>query len=50
MTDEGRAKEHEVSEQLGHVEDSLLKGISESDRAVLRRLVWQIMDNIEAEG
>ncbi len=50
LTEAGRQKEAEVSRQLVLVEDSLLKGIGEADRAVLRRLIWQIMDNMGGEG
>lgn len=50
LTEAGRQKEAEVSRQLVLVEDSLLRGIGEADRAVLRRLIWQIMDNMGGEG
>jgi MarR family transcriptional regulator, organic hydroperoxide resistance regulator len=45
-TDEGRAKELSINQQLRTLEDVILKGISEQDREALRRLVWQIIGNM----
>jgi len=46
-TQAGIELETSIAEQLVHLENSILAGISESDRAVLRRVVWQIIGNIE---
>lgn len=46
-TEAGIKLEISITEQLQSLEDSILAGVSESDRAVLRRVVWQMIGNIE---
>ncbi|MCL5998970.1 MAG: MarR family transcriptional regulator [Chloroflexi bacterium] len=46
VTDEGRNKEHAIDLQLRTLEQTVLKGIGEQDRQVLRQLVWQMIDNM----
>lgn len=46
-TQAGIELETSIAEQLVHLENSILSGISEADRAVLRRVVWQMIGNIE---
>lgn len=45
-TDAGRQLETSIAERLKCLEGAILQGISEEDRATLRRLVWQMIDNI----
>lgn len=49
-TEAGRQKELEIQEQLRCLEDAVLKGIGPAERETLRRLVWQMMDNISGES
>ncbi len=46
-TQAGIELEASIAEQLVRLENSILSGISEADRAVLRRVVWQMIGNIE---
>lgn len=46
-TQAGIALETSIAEQLVQLENSILSGISEADRTVLRRVVWQMIGNIE---
>jgi DNA-binding MarR family transcriptional regulator len=46
ITDEGRALETSIGEQLKNLEDSSLGGISPQDRETLRRLLWQMIGNM----
>lgn len=46
-TQAGIKLETSIAEQLVQLENSILSGISESDRAILRRVVWQMIGNIE---
>ncbi|MCL4252596.1 MAG: MarR family transcriptional regulator [Anaerolineae bacterium] len=46
-TPAGIELETSIAEQLVQLENSILSGISEADRAVLRRVVWQMIGNIE---
>lgn len=49
-TQAGIDLEISIAQQLDSLEDSILAGVSESDRAVLRRVVWQMIGNIEKLG
>ena len=49
-TKAGIELETSIAKQLDSLEDSILAGISESDRAILRRVIWQIIGNIEKLG
>jgi DNA-binding MarR family transcriptional regulator len=49
MTDEGREKERSINEQFRNLEASVLDGIAEEDRAVLRRLLNRMIDNMNGE-
>lgn len=49
-TEAGQQIELEIQEQLRCLEEAVLKGISPADRETLRRLVWQMMDNISGES
>lgn len=46
----GRELELSLSRQLESLEDAVLAGLSAADRAVLRRLVWQMIANLEGIG
>ena len=46
VTDEGRQLEHSINEQLQNLEATVFSGVSEDDRKVLRRLLWQMIENI----
>ena len=49
-TEAGRELELSLSRQLDSLEDAVLAGLSAADRAVLRRLVWQMIANLEGIG
>lgn len=49
-TQAGIDLEISIAQQLDSLEDSILAGVSESDRAVLRRVLWQMIGNIEKLG
>lgn len=49
VTDEGRQLEQSINEQLQNLEASVFSGISKVDRKVLRRLLWQMIENINDE-
>jgi DNA-binding MarR family transcriptional regulator len=46
ITEEGRALEKSIGEQLTNLEDSVLDGISPQDRETLRRILWQMIGNM----
>ncbi|MDX2075203.1 MAG: MarR family transcriptional regulator [bacterium] len=46
----GVEQEISITKQLKSLEDSILNGISTADREVLRRVVWQMIGNIEKHG
>ncbi|MDZ4671866.1 MAG: MarR family transcriptional regulator [Phototrophicales bacterium] len=49
-TDAGMKLEISITEQLQSLENSILAGVSEPDRAVLRRVVWQMIGNMDKSG
>lgn len=49
-TEAGRELELSLSRQLDSLEDAVLAGLNAADRAVLRRLVWQMIANLEGIG
>jgi len=49
-TQAGIELEISIAEQLKSLEASILEGVPESDRAVLRRVLWQMIGNIEKLG
>ncbi len=46
-TEAGVKLEISITEQLQSLENSILAGVSEPDRAVLRRVVWQMIGNMD---
>lgn len=46
VTETGRAKEKRLLQQLSHLEERILNGISEEERARLRQLMWQMIENM----
>jgi DNA-binding MarR family transcriptional regulator len=46
-TEAGVKLEISITEQLQSLENSILAGVSEPDRAVLRRVVWQMIANMD---
>jgi MarR family transcriptional regulator, organic hydroperoxide resistance regulator len=50
LTDAGRQKECSINEQFGNMQELIFKGINEEERALLLRLLQQIIMNITEEG
>jgi DNA-binding MarR family transcriptional regulator len=48
LTDAGRDKERAINEQFSNLEEAIFAGINHEDRAVLRRLLMQILANMSA--
>ncbi len=48
LTDTGRDKERAINQQFTNLEEAIFAGISQEDRAVLRRLLQQILSNMSA--
>lgn len=46
LTEEGVQKEHSLNAQFASLQELILKGISEDDRAALRQQIQQIIANI----
>ncbi len=46
LTDDGRQKERAITEQFLKLEGAVFEGISEQDRALLRRMLQQMLHNI----
>jgi len=46
MTDEGRQKEQAINVQFAHMQEIIFKDISEQERLILRRLLFQILNNM----
>lgn len=49
-TDAGRELELSLVKQLASLEDAVLAGIGAADRGTLRRLVWDMIRNMEEMG
>lgn len=47
LTDAGRHKERAITEQFLKLEGAVFEGISERERALLRRLLQQMLQNIQ---
>ncbi|QPC82669.1 MarR family transcriptional regulator [Phototrophicus methaneseepsis] len=47
VTDEGREIEIAIGKQLASLEDTLFAGISQADRDTFRRIIWQMVDNMD---
>ena len=50
LTEQGRQKECSINEQFGNMQELIFKGISEEERANLRRWLHQIIMNISDKG
>jgi DNA-binding MarR family transcriptional regulator len=50
LTEMGRQQERAISEQATRVEQSVFEGISAEERAVLRRMMKRMLDNMESES
>ena len=48
LTDDGRQKERGITEQFLKLQGAVFEGINESDRALLRRLLQQMLQNMTA--
>lgn len=49
VTDEGRRKEEAISQELGNLNQTIFKGLSEADLAALRRLLGRLIENMGGE-
>lgn len=50
ITDPGRAKEQELTEQFHAMQETIFKNISNDERVELRRLLQQVLANLSAHG
>ena len=50
LTDAGRQKERAITEQFVQLESAVFDGISEPERAQLRRLLRQMLDNMTVKA
>lgn len=50
LTESGREKERAITEQFLKLESTVFEGISEVDRALFRRILKQMLHNIDAGG
>ncbi len=50
LTESGREKERAITEQFLKLESTVFEGIGEDDRAVLRRILKQMLHNMVADG
>jgi DNA-binding MarR family transcriptional regulator len=48
LTDAGREKERAITEQFLNLESTIFEGISEEDRTLFRRILNQLLHNMEA--
>jgi len=50
LTEAGRQKERSINEQFGNMQELIFKGINDEERALLLRLLQQIILNITEQG
>jgi len=50
LTEEGQNKERSIAEQFVKVEQAMFEGLTQEDRASLRRILRQVLDNINKGG
>ncbi|MEZ4671844.1 MAG: MarR family transcriptional regulator [Anaerolineae bacterium] len=50
VTETGRAKEQELNEQFQNMQKAIFQNINDSERAELRRLLRQVLENLNMTG
>ncbi|NMB86736.1 MAG: MarR family transcriptional regulator, partial [Chloroflexi bacterium] len=50
LTQTGCQKEGSINQQFGHLQELVFQGLNPEERALLRRWLQQIIDNISAVG